>query len=108
MLKELEEQGQTKTFGGSRLSRTSSVWEIKFEKRGPIATYSNNLHWCMKKQLMLCITEQLQLNDNKRIITKSYLSMSSRTTTLNGDLYASSKTCKKTLDLRIYMTQQTS
>lgn len=31
------------TLGGSRLSKTRSVWEIKFEKRGPIATYSSNL-----------------------------------------------------------------
>lgn len=31
------------TFGGSRFRRTNNVCEIKFEKRGPIATNSNNL-----------------------------------------------------------------
>lgn len=34
---------QVRTFGGSRLRRTINVCEIKFEKRGPIGTYSSNL-----------------------------------------------------------------
>lgn len=56
---ELKGQGQTETFGGSRLSRTSSVWEIKFEKRGPMGIYSVNLDQCSRVKIMLYIKEEL-------------------------------------------------
>lgn len=41
------------TFGGSRLSRTNKVWEIKFENRGPIATYSRSLQCDHREHLLL-------------------------------------------------------
>lgn len=37
------------TLGGIRLRRTIRVWEIRFEKRGPMGTYSSNLNRYMNR-----------------------------------------------------------
>ena len=44
------------TFGGSRLRRTINVWEIKFQKRGPMATYSISMYTWQVNQHHIQIT----------------------------------------------------
>ena len=59
-----------------------------FEKRGPIATYSNNLQFSE-----IHCTEQEAIYARKQMADNNNLSISSRIMMLIGDLYASSNTC---------------
>ena len=94
------QNGEWSTLGGSRLRRTINVWEIMFEKRGPIATYSNNLqfseiqYWAGERNCQKYAIRLLNriLKGNRYQVTTN-LSISSRIMMLIGDLYASSKTC---------------